>query len=280
MNKEAPVLFDESVRLEADLEYLGSDRAEKLDVYLPPESFEGPRPAVLLIHGGGWRMLDKGMAREKNIGYTLASHGYAVFSINYLLNEETCDPTTGEIVDEKVAWPQNLYDCKTALRWIRLNASRFNVDTARIATMGGSAGGHLSMMVGCTADSESLNQGGLYLEQSNEVKCVINLYGLHEIRDPWTKAFAGSTPEETAANVQAASPVSYLDSFPPILILHGSADETVSVEYSRDLAAKLEERDLPYWYFEIGGAGHSFHLQPEQMDLRPLVLQFLRENLD
>lgn len=80
------------VRVESDISYLGLDRAEKLDVYLPQETFARPVPAVLLIHGGGWRIKDKADARERNIGQNLAAHGYAVFSINYLLNIEKKDP--------------------------------------------------------------------------------------------------------------------------------------------------------------------------------------------
>lgn len=275
-----PTTFDPEVRFTEDVTYLEPHRAEKLDVYLPPECMPGPYPAVLLIHGGGWRILDKGMAREKNIGYTFAKAGYAVFSINYLLNEVTRDPQTQKIIHEKVAWPQNLYDCKTALRWIRRNAKKHQIDPNRIATMGGSAGGHLATLVASTAHADELNQGGLYTDESNEVSCVLNLYGVSIIRDQWRACFASATPEETEANVLAASPLTYIDEkHPPIFLTHGTGDETVSVDYSRDFVAELDKRKARYWYFEIAGAPHTFHLQPEQMDLRPLVLQFLKEQL-
>ncbi|WP_269539985.1 alpha/beta hydrolase [Cerasicoccus fimbriatus] len=276
----SPTLFDPDVRVESDVTYLDPARAEKLDVYLPPADMPGPYPAVLLIHGGGWRILDKAQDREKNIGYTFAKAGYAVFSINYALNEITKDPVTGKIVSEKVVWPQNLFDCKTALRWIRRHASQYQVDGSRIATMGGSAGGHLATLVAATAKDEAMNRGGLYLEESNAVTCVLNFYGVTVPRDRWVACFRGATDAETEANMKACSPLTYLDDdFPPIFITHGSGDATVEVDYSREFVAELARRKLPYWYFEIGNAPHTYNLQPEHMDLRPLVLQFLKEQL-
>lgn len=265
----------------SDISYLGDDRAEKLDVYLPSaERFPGSRPAVLLIHGGGWRICDKADDRERNIGQNLATAGYVVFSINYLLNVGEKDPATGKLKLTRLAWPQNLHDCKSALRWIRAEAARYGVDSARIAVMGGSAGGHLSMLVGATANNAEVSRHGVHLEQSNAVSCVLNFYGDYDIRGRAVSPFAGATPEETAANEVAASPITYLDaSAPPMFITHGTADTTIPVERSRLLAEHLRGLGVDYWYVEIGGAPHTYHLQPEQMDLRPVVLAFLEKHL-
>ncbi len=270
------------VRVESDIPYLDPDRAEKLDVYLPQETFARPVPAVLLIHGGGWRIKDKADARERNIGQNLAAHGYAVFSINYLLNIEKKDPATGQIHLTRLAWPQNFYDCKSALRYIRAESARFGVDPARIAVMGGSAGGNLAMLVGATANHAGINRHGLYTDQSNAVSCILNFYGDYDIRGRKVlqiSPFAGATAEETAANEKSASPVTYLDTkTPPVFIAHGTADQVVSVERSRLLAEHLRTLGVDYWYIEIAGAPHVFHLQPEQMDLRPVVLTFLEKH--
>ena len=270
-----------AVTLLTDLDYLGPDRAEKLDAYLPDaDRFPGPRPAVLLIHGGGWRICDKADARERNIGQNLAAHGYAVFSINYLLNVGEKDPATGRLKLSRLAWPQNLHDCKSALRWIRAHAARFNIDPARIATMGGSAGGHLAMLVGATANHAEINRHGLYTDQSNAVACILNFYGDYDIRGRRVSPFAGATPAETAANEDAASPVTYIDAHtPPMFITHGTADTTIPVERSRLLAEHLRTLGVDYWYVEIGNAPHTYHLELEQMDLRPVVLSFLAKHL-
>ena len=89
----------------------------------------------------------------------MAAQGYAVFSINYLLNLAEENPGARERRLSRLAWPQNLYDCKSALRWIRSEATRYNVDPTRIAVMGGSAGGHLSLLVGATASDAAAGYG-------------------------------------------------------------------------------------------------------------------------
>ena len=97
-----------AVRVEKAISYHPADRAEKADLYLPPK-FEDEKkyPSVLIIHRGGWTGGKRDAAREINIGTTLASEGYVCLSIDYLLH----DPQSN-----KPCWPQNLQDCKTAVR--------------------------------------------------------------------------------------------------------------------------------------------------------------------
>lgn len=270
-----------AVRIERDIAYLEPGRAEKLDVYLPPSRFTGPSPAVLLIHGGGWQEGDKASARERNIGETLAAKGYAVFSINYLLNLTESTPD-GKRRLTRQAWPQNLIDCKTALRFMRAESKRFGIDPARIAVMGGSAGGHLAMMVGVARPNQAFDNAGLHLGQPDNVSCIIDLYGLWDVRGRSVSPFVYATmgKDEKLALETAASPAIYFKpDMPPMLIIHGTADKVVPVTHSRDLAATLQKLGSDYWYVEIAGAPHTFDLQPAQMDLRPVVLAFLAKHL-
>ena len=283
--------------VEKDIAYLGSDREQKLDAYLPSTTaFPGPRPAVVWIHGGGWSTGSKSDGREQNICRTLAEHGYAAFSIDYLLTKhltktpaaqaaggsEEAEPEDAAAAgDRPVPWPQNLYDCKTAVRFIRKEAARFRIDPARIAVSGGSAGGQLSLMVGLTGDDAELNHGGLYLEQSSRVSCIIDFYGAAEVtakKRAWK--FAGKTPEETAANLRLASPLTHItkDS-PPTLIAHGTKDGTVDIGDSRKIDQALAMAGVPHQFVVVPGGPHSFDLQPKQMDLRPVVLEFLGKYL-
>ncbi len=261
-----------------EIPYLGEGRAERIDAYLP-QGHDAARPAVLLIHGGGWRLSDKAAAREVSISRDLAEAGYAVFSINYLLNiAEAQSDGTRKLT--RLAWPTNFYDCKTALRFIRKYADRYRVDPTRIAVMGSSAGAHLAMLLASTSFHEKFNQQGLYLEQSNAVTCVVNLYGDYDVRGRAVSPFAGETQEQTETNEREASPVTWIDSkMPPMLIAHGTQDATVSVERSRKLVRHLENLGLDYLYLELSKDGHGFDLHPQTFDLEAAVLRFLTQYL-
>ena len=252
------------VRIERDVEYLEPGRAEKADLYLPAESSGSRRPAVVIIHGGGWTGGDKAAAREFNIGTNLALKGYVGMSINYLLS-------TGG----KVTWPQNLHDCKTAVRWLRKNADRLQIDTDHIGVIGGSAGGHLTAMVALTGPADGLDPDGPYGEFSCRVQCAVDMYGPAELLGSRDIAMLGKTHTEAPALYRAASPVSYADGGdPPILILHGTADTTVDVKQSEILATALKAAGVSHELVIIPDAPHTFHLQPAQRDLRPVVLGF------
>ena len=267
--KPAPV-FPDAVRFEGDVPYLGPNRKEKADFYLPKGIPAGQRvPAVVIIHGGGWSGGDKAAARELNIGTNLALHGYVGMSINYKLS-----------TDGKVTWPQNLHDCKTAVRWLRKNADRLQVNPDRIGVIGGSAGGHLSAMLAVTGPGDGLNPAEPYGEFSCQVQCAVDLYGPAELLQYHDVKMLGKTIAEAPELYRAASPTAYADkNDPPILILHGTADTTVALKQSEIFAAALKQAGAEHELVIVEGAPHTFHLQPKQRDLRPLVLGFFDKHL-
>lgn len=257
----------DAIRTEHDVDYLGGDRKEKADLYLPANPKPGQKfPAVLIIHGGGWSGGDKRAAREINIGTTLALNGYVGMSINYkLAYKESHQPT----------WPQNLHDCKTAVRWLRANAERLQIDVNHIGVIGGSAGGHLATMVGlCGGELDPPGEGDC------RVQCAVDLYGpvlWFEQRD--ISMFRKSRTEAPELYKQA-DPRTHIDkNDPPLLILHGTADKTVAVADSEALAAAMKAAGATYQIEIIPDAPHTFHLQPKQRDLRPLVLGFFDKHL-
>lgn len=266
---------ERAVFLQRDVAYLESGRQEKMDVYLPGAAFTRPLPAVLLIHGGGWRVGDKASQRERNIANTLAGAGYAVFSLNYLLNEGHKD-NQGVVHTTKVAWPRNFHDCQCALRFLRRQASRFGIDPDRIGVMGESAGGTFALLLGAASEREEL--GG---EAGHRVRCVINFYGVARLDAAHRrKIFAGATEQDTDENVRRASPTTWLHrGMPPVLVVHGTGDTTIPVAESRFLVGRMQELGIDYCFLEIAGAPHSFHLEPEQLDLRPIVCTFLARHL-
>lgn len=259
----------DSVVLEQNIPYLGPDRTETGDLYRP-KAAGAKRPAVLIIHGGGWTGGDKAAAREINIGTTLALNGYVGFSINYALATK-----------EVATWPRNLHDCKTAVRWLRKHADRYGIDPDSIGVIGGSAGGHLAALVGLAGPADGLDPAGPYGEFPCTVKAVVDMYGPGDLTVlERTIEMLGKSKAEAPQLYRAASPVTYATKGdPPVLILHGTADTTVPLAQSEGFAAALAKAGVPHELVVVPGAPHTFDLQPKQRDLRPVVLGFFDRHL-
>ncbi len=264
-------------KVEKDISYLEKSRTEKLDLYLPDT--DTPASAILFIHGGGWAKGSKSSERSVNIARTLAQNGFAVFCIDYKLTQFEGKPWQSKISDP--GWPQNIYDCKTAVRFIRKNASKYNVNPEKIAVMGCSAGGHLALLTGMSSGNKELNSGGLYIDYSSGVNCIVDMYGIPDVRVWGGDAFLSVDSVEHACQLELASPVTHLSAqTPPILILHGKNDETVDIKQSVDFVRKLKKGKFTYKFVVVKGGVHSFDLQPPQKDLRPVTLRFLHKYLN
>ena len=282
----ALVAQGDAVQPRHDIPFLAAERPEKLDLFLPVLPKGKLAPAVVWIHGGGWTIGDKAQAREQNVGRNLAAAGYVVASINYQLGAG--------------AWPQNLLDCKNAVRFLRVHAAEYGVDPTRIAVAGGSAGGHLALMVAFTADRE-WEPATPYPGVSNAVRAVIDLYGptnlLTRVETDDQGRPTGKLKEANAARVfggsrtgnpvpwRAGSPVNHVHTaVPPVLILHGDRDATVDLGQSVELDGILTAQGVVHEFTVVKNAGHSFDLEkwegkPLSVDLRSLVLDFLEKHL-
>lgn len=258
------------IRIQREVSYLGADRMEQADLYLPLEIPKGQRvPAVVIIHGGGFTGGHRDAARELNIGSTLARNGYIGMSIDYAL-ADIGRPT----------WPQNLFDCKTAVRWLRANAERLQIDPDHIGVIGGSAGGTLASLVTLTKSNDGLNPQSPYGNFSCEVQCGVDMYGIASMAEWHDSVMFGKTSEEAPELYRQASPITYVraDS-PPMLILHGTADKTVNVSQSEKFAEAFKAVGATYQLEIIPDAPHTFSLQPKERDLRPVVLAFFDQYL-
>lgn len=285
------VAAETKVRVLRDVAFLAPDRKEKLDVYLPAEAAPGQRrPALVWIHGGGWTGGTKNEARAQNICGAAAEAGYVSVSIDYRLGPG--------------AWPTNLHDCKNAVRFLRARAADYGVDPDRIAVAGGSAGGHLALMVALTAGKPELDPAGdatPYAGVSNAVRCAVNFYGITNILTRQETDKQGNptgkrrglegalsvhrAQAETDPVLVLASPVTHVRrGSPPLLTLHGRADATVDYLQADELDRVARERGAAHQVVYLDGVGHTFHLdqwakKPLPRDIRPVFFGFLAQHL-
>ncbi len=266
------------VRVVKAVAYLAEGRAEKADLYLP-ERDGSLHPGIVIIHGGGWIGDQRDSDREINIGMSLAAQGYVCMSIDYHLADpetKSKDPKTATI-----CWPQNLHDCKTAVRWLRAHAKRLELDADHIGAIGGSAGGHLAAMLAVTGPDCQLDPSGPWAEQSCRIQAAVNMYGPVDTENWMDRIEALKfTRAENPELYKAFSVLTYVSADdPPILTLQGTKDHVTPVSQSQALDAKLAQQGVTHRLEIIEGAGHSFDLQPEQRDLRPLVLAWFGQHL-
>jgi acetyl esterase/lipase len=164
-------------------------------------------------------------------------------------------------------FPAQIHDAKAAIRWVRAHAKKYQVDPERIGVTGASAGGHLSLLVGLTDPSSSLEGDSGNPDQSSQVQAVVNVFGPTDMASCYQKSsvawifrlFLGGTPDEAAERYKAASPLTYVSKDdPPVLTLHGDMDALVPVEQARMLDERMKAVGAPHTLMVFEGQGHGF----------------------
>ena len=233
----------------SDVPFLPAGRKEKLDLYFPNGPKRLDRPAVVFIHGGGFTGGDKAEYRSASVSADLCRAGYVVVSSNYVLGSKT----------KEGVWPQNIADCRNAVRWVRAHAKELGVNPDKIAVAGGSAGGYLALMVGLSDDRTGPG-GDPAAKVSARVSAVIDMYGVVN----FSKHGKGDVVGASAAEQQAYLPELQCDpQDPAVLILHGTADTTVDIAQSDGMAKALRTAKTSYEYIVVDGAPHTFDLHPK-----------------
>lgn len=139
------------------------DRKLLMDAFYEKSKGSKNRTAIIIIHGGGWRSGNR--ALHYPLAQRLAKLGYVCFTPEYRLSTEAL-------------YPAGVHDIKTAIRWVRKNAGKYNVDENKIAVAGHSAGGELAAMMGATNGIDSFEGDGCYKKLSSKVNAVINIDGI------------------------------------------------------------------------------------------------------
>lgn len=251
-----------------DVAYATDSATQKLDIYLP-ETGDGPFPVIVSLHGGGFMMGSKksGELSPMLVGLT---KGYAVVSVDYRMSGEA-------------KFPAAIQDVKAAIRFIKANAKTYKLNSNKIATWGGSAGGHLSALIGTSAGDKYLEGTSGNLTVSSNVQAVVDWYGpiWFSTMDEEFKAL-GVTPKmgvtsaatsaeskylgktvgttEGDALAKLASPQSYIDALdPPFYIQHGTVDTNIPITQSINFGTKLASAigASKVTFEKIEGAAHG-----------------------
>jgi acetyl esterase/lipase len=255
------------IRVEKELVYGKAGKVElKLDLAMPKDG-AGPFPAVVCLHGGGWRT-GKRQDMTKVIEL-LASRGFVAATVTYRLAPAH-------------RFPAQIEDCQAAVRWLRRHAKKYRLDPERIGAVGISAGAHLACLLGVTG-KESDSPG-----VSSRVQAVVSFFGPTDFTvKTWPKAiedallvpFLGGSFEEKAEAYRRCSPITYVTkAAPPFLFFHGDKDTLVGIEQSEKMVKKLTEAGVSARLVTMKGDGHGWRGEKLTRTLEQ-TLEFLREKL-
>ncbi|MBN1804144.1 MAG: alpha/beta hydrolase fold domain-containing protein [Sedimentisphaerales bacterium] len=257
-----------------NVEYVpGGHERQKLDIYLPEQGEnKNPVPIVVWIHGGAWLEGNKQNCHSR----VFLKDGFAAASINYRLSRHAI-------------FPAQIEDCKAAIRYLRANAKKYNIDPDRIGVWGSSAGGHLAAMLGTTSDVKDFDKGP-NIHISSRVQAVCDFFGPtdftkmndfegsmnHDAADSPESLLVGGAIQENKDACKRANPITYVSrDDPPFLIVHGDKDPLVPYNQSELLYEALKKANVDAKFHTVKGGGHGF--RDSQVDR--MVREFFNRHL-
>ncbi|MBI1353616.1 MAG: alpha/beta hydrolase fold domain-containing protein [Acidobacteria bacterium] len=255
-------------RVEKDVAYASASPAQRLDLYLPDASGEALRPAIVFVHGGGWKGGDKGGGAWASLAREYSRAGYVAVSVNYRLLQEA-------------PFPAQIADVKASVRWLRAHAAQYRIDPERIGAAGNSAGAHLVALLGLTADAPELEGDGPHRDLSSAVQAVCAAATPTDLEHwpggpgPNARALLPGPPESLLERARRASPIAYVRrDAPPYLLIQGSADPTVPPSQSEAFFTALRAAGAPDVHLMLfAGADHGV-LGAEKLLTHPAMRSF------
>jgi len=246
---------DHGVRVIPDIEYgVAGGQRLLVDACLPPSpkssTSDAPDPApqasIVMVHGGSWTRGDKADPEYREVCTWLARAGYPTFNVDYRM-------------DPAFIFPAALEDVKSAVIWLRQpeQLGRFDLDPARIAALGGSAGGNLASLLGTTGSGP--------LTEGTRVSAVVDLSGPADLTGadvkpgfiPVQLAFLGCASETDCPAARAASPIFAASADDPPFFIANSTNELIPIEQSRRFADALRAAGVPTTFVSVTGGLHS-----------------------
>ena len=245
-----------SVNVKSNITYCKiGKRKMLLDAFYPKQRNKTPLPAILIIHGGGWRSGDKTLHHP--LAQRLAGLGYVCFTPEYRLSTEAL-------------YPAAIYDIKAALRWINRNAKKYNIDVSKIVVAGHSAGGELAAFMGTTNGNSSF-EGSNNTKYSSHVDAVIDIDGILAFIHPESgegddskrtsaaSNWFGYSKKENPALWQQGSPLTHAGkNTAPTLFINSSVDRMHAGR--EDYIKILTENNIYTEVKSFENAPHSFCL--------------------
>ena len=241
------------VTIEEDVVFgTGGGRDLKADVFVPPGEVKDA-PAVLLVHGGGWRSGDRSQLR--GYGILLGRRGYVCVASEYRLVPEA-------------PWPAQIHDVKAALRWMRANATALGIDPDKIAIEGNSAGAHLALLAAGTPNRPEFEGDGGNAGVPTDVAAAIGVYAptlfWHQESERGGVPIVALDEQGDAAMAAGASPLRHISGqFPPTLLIHGTKDTVVPPLASVRMYEELVAAKVPVELHMYADQPHAFDAAPE-----------------
>jgi acetyl esterase/lipase len=252
LQAQTPPVLPDNLVAEQAVAYADADPQQVMDIVRPKDTSQR-HPAVICIHGGGFRAGSR--KGYQAITIRLAKQGYVAVTVDYRLAP-------------KAPFPAAVYDVKAAVRYLRANAARLGIDPDHIGTMGGSAGGHLTLFLGLTGGMPQFEGDGPNRDQSSRVQAVVDFYGPSDFTKSYGRSvdaaevlplFLGGDLIHAREMHFKASPLNWVTpDAAPILAIQGTKDRYVGYEQSVWLVDRLISVGAIAELETIEGADHGF----------------------
>ena len=255
---------NDRINIKNDIPYANTDEPffnprQSLNLLLPKNRKKKILPALIYIHGGGWKKGNKNQGNVRLLPY-VESGEYVGISIGYRLSGEA-------------QWPAQIHDCKAAIRWVRGNAKNYGINPERIGVFGTSAGGHLVAMLGTSGNVKELEGNlGNYNKMKSTVHCVVNFFGPsallqmskypskidHDAANSPESELIGGALQKNKKKAINASPINYVTKDDcPFIHVHGTNDQLVPYNQSVILHKKLLENGCDSTLITVKEGGHG-----------------------
>ena len=249
------------------------DWSGRMDVYLPPKTGK-PTPVVFLIHGGAWRTGKKEAYGGFAVYFKL---GFAVVNVEYRLSSQGVAPA-------------GIEDVRCAMLYMVNHADSMNIDKNKIVLAGSSAGAHLALLAGLTANNKQFDKDcpeaegftiAAVIAQSTPSILFETLPSgeAKVLKDGAIYEWFGERKNDVAF-AKLLSPITYVaKNNPPVFLTHGDADPRVPYQQSVTLDAKMTEVGAKHVFITIPGGGHGGYSKEKQDEIKQAIIAFLKENV-